>query len=73
MGIDIKGSLVALITPFDEQRNVDFEGIKKLVELHLKAGTHGLVPCGTTGESATIDHVTHKKIIKFIIDYVKEQ
>ncbi len=73
MGIELKGSLVALITPFDDQKKVNFEGIKKLVDMHLKAGTHGLVPCGTTGESATIDHVTHKQIIKFIVEFVKEQ
>lgn len=64
------GSIVALITPFDEQNQIDEEGIKKLVEFHIKNGTDGIVPCGTTGESPTLTHEEHKKVIELTIKAV---
>ena len=65
-----KGSLVALITPFDENNCIDEEGIKKLVEFHIKNGTDGIVPCGTTGESPTLSHEEHKKVIEITMKVV---
>ncbi|MBI2211960.1 MAG: dihydrodipicolinate synthase family protein, partial [Deltaproteobacteria bacterium] len=47
------GSIVALVTPFKDGA-VDWESLDGLVEFHIKNGTHGIVPCGTTGESATL-------------------
>ncbi len=64
------GSIVALITPFDEHNQIDEEGIKKLVEFHIKNGTDGIVPCGTTGESPTLTHEEHKKVIELTIKAV---
>jgi 4-hydroxy-tetrahydrodipicolinate synthase len=64
------GSIVALITPFDEYNQIDEEGIKKLVEFHIKNGTDGIVPCGTTGESPTLTHEEHKKVIELTIKAV---
>ncbi|MFX0103467.1 MAG: 4-hydroxy-tetrahydrodipicolinate synthase [Candidatus Hodarchaeota archaeon] len=68
----IKGSFVAIITPLDENNNIDFDGFKKLLDFQMKNGTNGLVPMGTTGESATMSHDEHRQVIKFTLDYVKE-
>jgi len=57
-----KGSIVALITPFKEG-NLDESNYIELINYHLENGTHGLVPGGTTGESPTLSHDEHKKII----------
>lgn len=62
------GSIVALITPFRDGA-VDFPALKKLVEFHLQRGTKGLVPCGTTGESATLTHEEHHQIIARTVEY----
>jgi len=65
-----KGSLVAMITPFTESGEVDEKGIKELVEFHIKNGTNGIVPCGTTGESPTLSHEEHKKVVDITIEAV---
>jgi len=65
-----KGSLVAMITPFTESGKVDEKGIKELVEFHIKNGTNGIVPCGTTGESPTLSHEEHKKVVSLTIKAV---
>ncbi len=56
------GSIVAIVTPF---RNgaVDFDKLDELVEMHVQAGTDGIVPCGTTGESPTLTHEEHDAVI----------
>ncbi|MDD3656240.1 MAG: 4-hydroxy-tetrahydrodipicolinate synthase [Atribacterota bacterium] len=64
------GSIVALITPFDEHNQIDEKGIKKLVEFHINNGTNAIVPCGTTGESPTLTHEEHKKVIELTIKAV---
>jgi len=64
------GSLVALITPFDENNRIDEQGIKKLVEFHITNGTNAIVPCGTTGESPTLSHEEHKKVIELTVKAV---
>jgi len=61
-----KGSIVALITPFKEG-TLDVSNYIKLINYHLENGTHGLVPGGTTGESPTLSHDEHKKIINLSI------
>ena len=61
-----KGSIVALITPFKEDR-LDESNYIKLINYHLENGTHGLVPGGTTGESPTLSHDEHKKIINLSV------
>ena len=65
-----KGSLVAMITPFTESGEVDEKGIKELVEFHIKNGTNGIVPCGTTGESPTLSHEEHKKVVDITMEAV---
>jgi len=61
-----KGSNVALITPFKNNK-LDVDAYIKLIHLHLKNGTNGLVPAGTTGESPTLSHEEHQEIIELCI------
>ena len=61
-----KGSIVALITPFKNNK-IDEERYASLVHYHISNGTKGLVPAGTTGESPTLDHDEHKKVIEIAI------
>ena len=61
-----KGSIVALITPFKDNK-LDEEAYTSIIDYHLKSGTNGLVPGGTTGESPTITHEEHKKIIEISV------
>ncbi len=62
-----KGSLVALITPF-KNGAVDEDAFRKLVDWQIDQGTHGLVPVGTTGESPTLSHEEHKRVIELCIE-----
>lgn len=66
------GSYVALVTPFKENR-VDREKLEELVEWHVKNGTDGLVPCGTTGESATLSCKEHEEVIKIVVEVSKKR
>ena len=62
----LKGSIVALITPF-ENGDLSEDGYIKLINYHLQNGTNGVVPGGTTGESPTLSHNEHKKIIEIAV------
>lgn len=64
-----KGSYVALITPFDGDQ-VDEEALVRLIEWHVEQGTHGLVPVGTTGESPTLSHDEHKRVVEITVKTV---
>jgi 4-hydroxy-tetrahydrodipicolinate synthase len=66
------GSMVALVTPFKDG-GVDWPSLEGLVDFHIKNGTNGIVPCGTTGESATLDHVEHHDVIKAVVKAVKKR
>ena len=66
----LKGSIVALITPFRDD-NLDEDTYRKLINYHLKNGTNGVVPGGTTGESPTLSHSEHKKIIEIAVSECK--
>jgi 4-hydroxy-tetrahydrodipicolinate synthase len=66
------GSMVALVTPFKDGK-VDWQSLEGLVEFHLRSGTHGIVPCGTTGESATLSHQEHDDVIKAVIKAVNKR
>lgn len=65
-----KGSMVALVTPF-KNGSIDEKALKELVEFHIKNGTTALVPCGTTGESATISYEEHDKVIELTIQFAR--
>ncbi|MFY7960388.1 MAG: 4-hydroxy-tetrahydrodipicolinate synthase [Elsteraceae bacterium] len=61
--IRFRGSMTALITPF-RNGELDLAAFEKLVDLQLKSGTSGLIPCGTTGESPTLSHEEHHKVVE---------
>jgi 4-hydroxy-tetrahydrodipicolinate synthase len=66
------GSMVALVTPFKDGK-VDWPSLEELVEFHIDNGTKGIVPCGTTGESATLDHHEHHEVIERVIKAVNKR
>ncbi|PPR46500.1 MAG: 4-hydroxy-tetrahydrodipicolinate synthase [Alphaproteobacteria bacterium MarineAlpha5_Bin9] len=69
-----KGSIPALITPFTEDGSkVDYDSFYKIIEWSIKNGSHGFVPCGTTGESPTLSHEEHKEIINQCIKIVDKR
>lgn len=63
----LRGSLTALITPFAKGA-LDEAGLKRVIEHQVANGTHGLVPCGTTGESPTISHEEHRRILELTVE-----
>ena len=62
-----KGSFTALITPFRDGA-VDDQAFQSIVEWQINEGTHGLVPCGTTGESPTLSHDEHKRVVELCVE-----
>jgi 4-hydroxy-tetrahydrodipicolinate synthase len=62
-----KGSIVALVTPFNDDGAVAFDTIKELVEWHIASGTDGILPCGTTGESPTLSHAEHDQVVETVV------
>jgi len=65
-----KGSMVALVTPFKNGR-IDEKALEGLVEFHIKNKTSALVPCGTTGESATLSYEEHDRVIELTVKFAK--
>jgi len=65
-----KGSMVAIATPMQEDGSVDFNALDRLVDFHLENQTDVIIPAGTTGESATLDHEEHCQVIKRVVDRV---
>lgn len=63
------GASVAIVTPFIDGR-LDEKGLVDLIEFQIANGTHGIVPCGTTGESATLDFAEHKRVIELTVQTV---
>jgi 4-hydroxy-tetrahydrodipicolinate synthase len=63
----IRGSITALITPFQDGK-VDEQALRGIVEWQISQGTQGLVPVGTTGESPTLDHAEHKRVVEICIE-----
>ena len=68
-----KGSMVALVTPFNQDTSVDYDTIRELVEWHIASGTSAIVPCGTTGESPTLSHEEHDQVIKTVVEAVDKR
>lgn len=67
--MNINGSIPALITPFKD-KSVDYESFSKIINWSIKEGSNGFVPCGTTGESPTLTHNEHKKVVEECIRVV---
>ena len=63
------GSMVALVTPFQNGK-IDEKSLKGLLDFHIKSRTDVIIPCGTTGESATMSHDEHRWMMSFVVDYV---
>ena len=66
------GSFVAQVTPFKNGK-VDEQRLADLIEWQISSGTHGIVPCGTTGESATLSHEEHTQVVKLTVDTVNKR
>jgi dihydrodipicolinate synthase len=67
-----KGAIVAIVTPFKNGK-IDEEALRELIEFQIVNGTDGIVPCGTTGESATLSHEEHDRVIEITINAVKKR
>ena len=65
-----EGSFVAIVTPFINGK-VDVQALRGLIEFHIENGTNGIVPCGTTGESATLNHAEHEEVIRIAVETCK--
>ena len=68
----IHGSIVAIVTPFRDGK-VDEDALKNLIEFQIENGTHGIVPCGTTGESPTLSHEEHEYVIELTVQTVNKR
>ena len=69
----IHGCITALITPFKANGKLDEIGLENLILRQIENGVHGIVPCGTTGESPTLTHEEHQEVIKISIDVTKNK
>ncbi len=65
-----RGSNVAIVTPFQDNFDIDFDAYGRLIDFQLANGTHGIVPCGCTGEAATMSHDEQKSIIRYAVERV---
>lgn len=68
----LKGSFVALITPFKDGK-LDEKAFQEFVEWQIAEGTHGLVPCGTTGESPTLSHDEHNRVVELCVEVARRR
>ena len=67
-----KGAMVAIVTPFRNGK-VDEKAFRELIEFQISNGTSGIIPCGTTGESSTLSHKEHDRVIELTVDAVKKR
>ncbi|MDP7180509.1 MAG: 4-hydroxy-tetrahydrodipicolinate synthase [Candidatus Woesearchaeota archaeon] len=65
-----KGVYTAIVTPFNDDESVDYETFNKLIDFNIDNGVTGIVPCGTTGESPTLSHDEHDKVIEATVKHV---
>ena len=63
-----EGAGVALITPFTESQEVNYEKLRQLVEEQIAGGTDAIIACGTTGESSTMTHDEHIEVVRFVCE-----
>jgi 4-hydroxy-tetrahydrodipicolinate synthase len=68
-----RGVFTAIITPFKKDESVDYDVLGKLVEFNIVNNVSGIVPCGTTGESPTLSHEEHRKVIDFVVGKVSKR
>jgi len=65
-----KGSLVAIVTPFNNDGSIDYNAYENLLNFHINNNTNGIVVCGTTGEAASLSNTEYTEIIKFTVDII---
>ncbi|GMR03514.1 MAG: 4-hydroxy-tetrahydrodipicolinate synthase [Gammaproteobacteria bacterium] len=65
------GSMVALVTPMNEDGSLDVAALRKLIDFHIENGTEAIIAVGTTGESATLDHEEHCEVIRLVMGHAK--
>jgi 4-hydroxy-tetrahydrodipicolinate synthase len=71
---DLRGVIVPLITPFKDDLSIDFPGVATLVDYYIEeVGCDGIVPCGTTGESATLSHKEHAEVIEAVVKQTRKR
>src|ERR1700756_1179999 len=70
MTLDIRGCGTALVTPFKRDGSIDEAALRRLVQFQLRDGIDFLVPCGTTGETPTLEHGEYLGVIRLVIDEV---
>ena len=68
----LQGAITAIVTPFKDGK-LDEGAYRELIEFQIKGGINGIVPCGTTGESATLSHEEHKRVVESCVDQVKKR
>jgi len=68
----LQGAITAIVTPFKDGK-FDETAYRELIEFQIQGGIHGIVPCGTTGESATLSHAEHKRVVEACVDQVKKR
>ena len=68
-----EGSYVALVTPFKDDESLDEAKLKELIQFQIEGGTHGIVPCGTTGESPALSEEEHDRVVEITVDTVNGQ
>ena len=73
MALEIRGCGTALVTPFAKNGTVDVEALRRLVEFQLREGIDFLVPCGTTGETPTLEHEEYVGILRVVVQEVKHK
>ena len=64
-----RGAFVAIVTPFKDGK-VDEDSLRSLIDFQIEQGTHGIVPCGTTGESATLSFEEHERVVEITVEHV---
>ncbi|MFH1519200.1 MAG: 4-hydroxy-tetrahydrodipicolinate synthase [Candidatus Omnitrophota bacterium] len=69
----LKGSIVALVTPFDNQDQISKDEVERLIDWHIENKTDGILACGTTGECSTLTYPEHKKMVELTVTYVNRR
>ena len=72
MALVLRGSMVAIVTPFRNDA-IDEPAFKRLIDQHAESGTSAIVPCGTTGESATLSFEEHDRVIELAVQYARRR
>ena len=72
MSTTFSGSFVAMVTPFRNGKS-DEAKVRELVEMHVAGGTDGLIPCGTTGESPTLSHDEHRRLVELVVEAARKR